>query len=305
MELRHLHSFLALAEELHFGRAADRLGIAQPPLSRHIQLLEAEIGASLFERSPRAVRLTAAGEELRNRVKAHVDGISSAVNATRLAAAGKTGRLSVGFTSNLSYLLLPAVLERLKTIAPGVSFHVSEMSTDPQIDALRSGEIELGLLALPIDEPDLIQRRLFQDPLLVVMPHNHPLAGHDGVTFSQLKDYPFVMCPRYRRTGFQHVITDRCVAAGFTPRVVQEVEGKTLMYELVARGVGVSIVPRSSSHGHREGFVYLPILDPVEPVDIAAVWRKENDSCLRRLFVDTAVAVAAEVYTPKAVRAVA
>lgn len=305
MELRHLHSFLALAEELHFGRAAARLGIAQPPLSRHIQQLEAEIGTPLFERTPRAVRLTAAGEALRTRVKSHVEGIATAVNASRMAAAGHTGRLQVGFTSNLSYVLLPRTLERLKEVAPQAAFDLHEMSTDPQVQALRSGELEVGLVALPIAEPELIQRRLFQDPLVVVMPNGHPLTKGESVSFGQLNNFPFVMCPRYRRSGFQHAIMERCNAAGFEPRVVQEVEGKTLMYELVARGVGVSIVPQSSSHGRREGFVYLPISDPVEPVEMAAVWRKESDSPLRRVFVDTAVEVARETYAPKRARAVA
>lgn len=299
MELRHLHSFLALAEELHFGRAADRLGIAQPPLSRHIQQLEAEIGAPLFDRGPRAVTLTRAGEELLGRVRTHVEGITSAVSATRAIGSGVQGRLQVGFVSNLSYRLLPSTLERLKAIAPDAVFDLHEMTTDVQLQALRRGEIDLALLVLPVEGADLMQRTIFSDPLVVVMPKGHELAGLEQISFQLLRTSPFIMCPRYQRTGFQHVIYERCVELGFEPNVVQEVQGKTLMYELIARGNGLSIVPLSSSYGQRPGVVYRAISDSIRPVDIGAVWRKDHDQVLRRIFVDTAVAAAKEIASAK------
>lgn len=305
MELRHLQSFLILAEELHFGRAAERVGIAQPALSRQIQQLEAEVGVPLFNRTPRSVTLTQAGEELRARVRQHVDGIDLALTACRAMGSGHSGRLKIGFTSNLSYALLPRVLSRLKEIAPDASFDVHEMSTDPQIAALRTGELDLAMVVLPISDGSLMQRHLFKDPLVLVMPTNHPLATRESVSLAQLQEYPFVMCPRYRRTGFQHSILERCADVGFVPNVVQEVEGKTLMYELIARGVGISVVPESSNHGHRAGVTYRPIVDGPKPVEMGAVWRKESDSALRRVFVDTAVAAARELYAPKRVPAVA
>lgn len=305
MELRHLRSFLALAEELHFGRAAERLGIAQPPLSRHIQQLEAEIGTALFERTPRAVRLTTAGEELRTRVKTHVEGLEAAVDATRLAGSGQSGRISVGFTINFSHVFLPRVLERLKIAAPRAAFSLNELSTDSQVEALRSGDIQLALLPLPLADPDLMQRRLFQDSLVVVVPQGHALTRFNAVSLAQLEEHPFVMCPRYKHTGFPYSAIDRCAAVGFKPRVVQEVGGKTLMYGLVARGLGISIVPASSIPGHRNGVVYLPISDPVPPVDMGAVWRKETDCPLRKVFVDTAVTAAEEIFGARRQKAVA
>ncbi len=305
MELRHLHSFLALAEELHFGRAAERVGIAQPPLSRHIQQLEAEIGAALFERSPRAVRLTRAGEEFLLRVRPHVDGISAAITASRAAGSGLTGRLQVGFVSNLSYALLPSVLGRMKELSPDAVVDLREATSLEQVQLVRSGEIELGLVVLPVEDPGLMQRRLFQDPLVVVMPADHVLANNVSISLEELCAHPFVACPRYRRTGFQHVILDRCVEVGFQPQIVQEVEGKTLMYELIAHGVGLSVVPQSSSHGHRAGIVYRPISNYIRPVDIGAIWRRENEDPLRKLFLDTAAVVAKEIYGPKQTQAVA
>jgi len=292
MELRHLHSFIALSEELHFGRAAERLGIAQPPLSRHIQQLETEIGAALFVRGPRSVQLTLAGEELLRRVRVHVEGIALAATAARAIGTGASGRLQVGFVSNLSYQLLPRTLATVKEIAPLAVFDLHEMTTDVQLAALRRGEIDVALLVLPIEGAELMQRLLFHDPLVAVMPENHTLRACAEVSVAQLRDEGFIMCPRYQRTGFQHVIFDRCEEIGFEPRVVQEVQGKTLLYELVSRGVGISIVPRSSSLAKRPGVIYRPLSDRIRPVDIGAVWRRDDDPPLRKVFVDTAVAAA-------------
>lgn len=304
MELRHLHSFLALSEELHFGRAAERLGIAQPALSRQIQQLETEVGGALFERDSRSVRLTRAGDELLARVKVHVEGIASAFSAARAVNGGGAGRLRVGYVSNLSYRLLPAVLKKLKESCPGAAFDLHENTTDGQLQALRSGEIDLALVVLPVEAPEMIQRVLFQDPLVLVMPTDHPLSAQETVALSQLREYSFVMCPRYQRAGVEHVIFARCAELRFEPKVVQEVQGKTLLYELIARGVGLSIVPHSSSFGDRKGVVYRPISDSLRPIEIGAVWRRDRDQPLRKTFVDTAVRVSRPPVTAPA-RAVA
>ncbi|HEY9153724.1 MAG TPA: LysR family transcriptional regulator [Opitutaceae bacterium] len=299
MELRHLHSFLALAEELHFGRAADRVGIAQPALSRHIQQLEAEIGSPLFERGPRSVTLTRAGREFLERVRPHVDGITQAIQATRNAGHGLSGRLAVGYVSNLSYQLLPAVISRLKAAAPEVTLDLKEMPGPAQVPALRTGEINVAMLVLPIDDFGLMQRRIFQDPLIVVMPIGHELAQKSVITLADLCRYPFIACPRYERSNFQNVILERCHEAGYEPQVVHEVTGKTLMYGLIAHGIGISVVPRSSSYGHREGVVYRPLAETLRPIDVGAVWRKEDEDPLRKLFVETTVAAAEEIYGGK------
>jgi DNA-binding transcriptional LysR family regulator len=296
MELRHLHSFLALAEELHFGRAADRVGIAQPPLSRHIQQLEAEIGAPLFERGPRSVTLTRAGREFLERERPHVEGITQAVHATRIAGNGLSGRLAVGYVSNLSYQLLPTVLRQLKTSAPEIILDLKELPTLAQVPALRAGEINLAMLVLPIEDFGMMQRRLFQDPLIVVMPTDHELAQNSVISLADLCRYPFIACPRYEKTSFQNVILERCHEAGYKPNVVHEVNGKTLMYELIAHGIGISVVPRSSSQGHRDGVSYRPLAETLRPIDVGAVWRKEDEDPLRKLFVETVVNAAQEIY---------
>lgn len=296
MELRHLRSFLALADELHFGRAAERLGIAQPPLSRHIQQLEAEIGVPLVERGgPGGVRLTPAGEVLRDRVRPQVEGITSAVADARAVGAGWKGRLAVAFITNMSYFILPRVLERLRAIAPEAVFDLSEASADEAERGLREERFDVALTRLPVDDQSLIRRILHEERLMLVVPAGHRLAERGEVTLAEVADDPFIMCQRHGGGPVQHVILQHCEQAGFTPRIVQEVAGKTLMMELVASGMGLTVAPESSAFSNRPGLVYLPVTDAVPPVPMAAVWRRDNANPLRTVFVDTAAAVARRV----------
>lgn len=292
MELRNLRSFLALADELHFGRAAERLGIAQPPLSRHIQQLEAEIGVPLVERGSRGVRLTRAGERLRDRVRPQIEGIAAAVAEARAIGAGWNGRLCVGFITNMSYAFLPRLLGRLRVEAPEAVFDVREVSVDEVERGLREERFDAGLTRLPVEDQGLMHRVLFEEPLLLVLPEHHRLAAEPEISFAEIADEPFIMCQRHDRAPVPHLILRRCEEAGFKPRVVQEVGGKTLMMELVASGMGLTIAPASSSYSSRPGLVYRHISDPIAPISMAMIWRRENTNPLLRVFIDTAVAVA-------------
>lgn len=292
MELRHLRSFLALADELHFGRAAERLGIAQPPLSRHIQQLEAEVGVALVERGSRSVRLTRAGEILRDRVRPQVEGIAAAVAETRAVGAGWHGRLCVGFITNMSYALLPRVLERLRDEAPEAVFDVHETSVDDAERGVREERFDLALTRVPIEDQGLMQRVLHEERLLLVLPAGHRLIDKEELSFADVLEEPFIMCQRPERAPLQHIILRRCAEAGFTPRVVQEVGGKTLMMELVAAGMGLTFVPESSAFSTRPGLVYRAVTDPIAPIAMAGIWRRENTNPLRRVFLDAAIAVA-------------
>jgi DNA-binding transcriptional LysR family regulator len=292
MELRHLRSFLALADELHFGRAAARLGLAQPPLSRHIQQLEAELGIKLVERTGRGVRLTAAGEILRDRVRPQVEGITAAVAEARAVGAGWQGRLCVGFITNMSYAMLPRILHRLQAVAPEASFDVQEASVDDAERGVDEGRFDLALTRAPIAHQGLMQRPLHDEYLMLVLPERHALAHREEISLAEVADEPFVMCQRPDHAPLQHIILRRCDEAGFRPRVVQEVGGKTLMMELVAAGMGLTLAPESSSFSPRPGLVYRRVRDRIAPITMLAVWRSENVNPLRRVFVDTAVAVA-------------
>ena len=292
MELRHLRSFLALAEELHFGRAAAKLGIAQPPLSRHIQQLEADVGVPLVERTGRGVRLTAAGESLRDRVRPQVEGITAAVAEARAIGAGWRGRLCVGFITNMSYAMLPRILKRLQEVAPEASFDVHETSVDDAERGVCEERFDLALTRLPITNQGLMQRTLHDEYLMLVLPERHPLAGRDEISLADVAEEPFIMCQRHDNAPLQHIIMRRCEEAGFRPHVVQEVGGKTLMMELVAAGMGLTLAPESSSFSTRPGLVYRRVRDRIAPITMAAVWREENVNPLRRVLVDTAVEVA-------------
>jgi DNA-binding transcriptional LysR family regulator len=292
MEFRHLRSFLALADELHFGRAAEALGIAQPALSRHIQQLETEVGVSLVERGAGVVKLTPAGEVLRARSRPQLEGLAAAVAEARAVGAGRDGRLTIGFVTSMSFAFLPRVLERLRREAPTAFFDVHEVSVEEADRAVRAERFDVGLTRLPVGDQGLIQRALYDEPLVFALPAEHRLASRTEFSLGEVAEEPFVMCQRPDRSTAPHIILQRCAEAGFQPRVVQEVSGKTLMMELVAAGLGMTIVPASASLSPRPGVVYRWSREPLAPVRMGAVWRRENVNPLLRVFLDVAVEVA-------------
>lgn len=266
--------------------------MAQPPLSRHIQQLEADVGVPLVERGPRGVKLTRAGEILRDRVRPQVEGITAAVAESRAVGAGWRGRLRVGFITNMSYAFLPRLLEKLRTGAPEAFVDVAEASVDDSERGVREDRFDLALTRLPIEDQSLMQRVLHEERLMIAMPTTHPLAEKETISFADLTDEPFVMCQRPDGAPLQHLIMRRCEEAGFLPHVVQQVGGKTLMMELVAAGMGLTVVPESSSYSTRPGLVYLPVANPIAPVTMVAIWRRENSNPLRAVVLEAAVEVA-------------
>jgi DNA-binding transcriptional LysR family regulator len=294
MELRHLRSFLALAEELHFGRAAARLGVAQSAITRHLQLLEAELRFSVVERSSREVKLTAAGQTFRERIASQVEALDLAVEESREVASARGGRLRIGYVANLSYIFLPELLKRLRPLAPEAAFELHESPTPRQIEALHARRLDVGIALGPLDDAELMQRPLFAERLGVMMRAGHPLCAQVAIDLRTLATEPFVICPRYIRTGLHEVVRQRCIDAGFQPIVAQEVGGKSLLDELVAAGVGITLVPESAACVPRAGVVFRPLKGKVAPIRVHAIWRKENRAPLLRHFLDAAIAWSAE-----------
>jgi DNA-binding transcriptional LysR family regulator len=287
MELRHLRSMLVLAEELHFGRAAGRLGIAQPALSRQIQQLETELQTPLFKRSPRAVSLTDAGREFVESVGPPIRQLEdAAANATNFARA-KRGKLRLGSSSNLSSEFIPELLQRLHRESPLVRIDVRELSVAEQIRTLHAAEIDIGLATLPINDPSLIVRRVLSEPLVLMVPAESEFASRTSVRFGELTKERFIMCPRYRHTGFHEVIVELAAKAGFRPRIASEVDAKTASVALVERGLGVALVLQSETSTASDRVRCIPITNPALFIDIGAVWRRENMSpvvrCVYRL----------------------
>src|SRR5580704_5047087 len=285
MELRQLRSLLVLAEELHFGRAADRLGIAQPALSRQIQQLETELQSPLFIRSPRAVTLTEMGREFVASIGPAIQQLESAVANSIGFARATRGRLRIGSSSNLSHRFTPALLERLHQASPQVRIDVRELSTAEQVRTLHSSEIDIGLAVLPTTDPSLIVRRIFRKPLLVMVDSRSKFSRRPFVRLQDLEEEDFIVCPRYRQSGFHELVMGLTAKVGFRPRVAREVDGKDTVTALVAGGLGVSLVAESSSAGEDGRVKFLPLREPEVLVDIGLIWRRENMSPLMRRFI--------------------
>ena len=305
MELRQLRSLLVLAEELHFGRAADRLGIAQPALSRQIQQLETELQSPLFIRSPRAVTLTEMGREFVASIAPAIHQLESAVaNGIGFAGAAR-GRLRIGSSSNLSHRFTPALLDRLYQASPQVRIDVRELSTGEQVRTLHSSEIDIGLAVLPITDPSLIVRRIYREPLLVMVDSRSKFTHRPFVRLQDLAGEDFIVCPRYQQSGFHELVMGLTAKVGFRPRIAREVEAKDTVAALVAGGRGVSLVAESTSSGGDDRVKFLPLREPEVLVDIGLIWRRENMSPLLRQLIEYAVLLGQEIEAARATKLVA
>ena len=305
MELRHLRSLVVLAEELHFGRSADRLGIAQPALTRQIQQLETELQTQLFKRSPRAVTLTDAGREFVESIGPAIQQIEDAVAGITDFAGANRGRVRVGASGNLSSSFIPELLQRLGAAAPLIRVDVRELSAAEQVRALHGAEIDIGLATLPIDDPSLIVRRIFTEPLVLMVRRESDLANRAFVRLRDLAEQRFIMCPRYRRTGFHEVILEHTAKAGFRPQIAHEVDATSAFIGLVERGLGVALVPRSDSWLVSDRIRCIPIGSPPISIEIGAIWRRENMSPVVRYFVDCAVRLGRELSAKRSPKLVA
>src|SRR5215208_2419899 len=288
MELRHLRYFVAVAEELHFGRAAERLHIAQPPLSRQIRDLERELGTPLFERVPRGVELTPVG-------RAFLPEARLTLAQAQRAARGEIGRLRVGFVEAATYSgILPDVLGFFRMHLPNIGLSLFEMDAAQQAEALRDGRIDVGILHSPPPDAErwLRTEPVYADPLIAAVPHAHRLAGRARLALRDLAAESFVLFPRTVGPALYDDIITRCRSVGFSPRVVQEASGWHTLAGLVGADVGVAFVPRSLRQLQRPGVVYRPVRDLSVDLGMSAVWRRSDKSPVRERFVTVLRAVA-------------
>ena len=295
MELRHLRYFVAVAEELHFGRAAARLHIAQPPLSRQIRDLEREVGAPLFERVPRGVELTAAGAAFLPEARLTLAQAERARRTAQRAARGEIGRLRVGFVEAAIYSgVLPDVLGFFRMHLPNIGLSLFEMDSVQQAAAFREGRIDLGILHSPPPDADrwLRTEPVYTDPLIAAVPHTHRLAARRRLALGDLAAEPFVLFPRPVAPALYDDIIARCRSAGFSPRVVQEAAGWHMLAGLVGAGVGATFVPRSLTSFQQPEVVYRPVRDLSVDMGMQAVWKRGDASPVRERFVTALRAVA-------------
>jgi DNA-binding transcriptional LysR family regulator len=281
MELRHLRYFVAVAEERHFGRAAARLHMAQPPLSQQIRRLESELGTLLLHRTTRSVELSPAGAVLLPRAREILALVDAAAEDARRAARGEYGRLAIGFTGSATYAMLPAVAGALRAALPGVLLDLrGEMLTPAQVAGLLDGTLDLGLLRPPVREPELDVEVLRSERLVAVLPQSHPLADAATVPLEKLADMPFVTYPSNFRSVLHDAVEDACARHGFRPRVALEAGETATLVSFVAAGIGVSLVPESVRHMTVEGAVYRPLEREAATVELAVAWRRDDHTPL-------------------------
>ncbi|HEU4807195.1 MAG TPA: LysR family transcriptional regulator [Homoserinimonas sp.] len=272
MQIRRLKYFIAVAEELHFGRAAERLHIAQPPLSQQIQRLEQELGLVLFDRNRHSVRLTKAGEELlveARRAVAQSDRVAAVAQNIRT---GESGRVRIGFVGSALYAGVPAMIRELRQAAPDIRITASEMETGAQLMAINNDMIDLGVVRTPLSTNELAVHVITTDDLVVALPHDHRLARSHSLELAQLANEPFVFFKPEEGRGFWEVVISACASAGFTPRVEYEAEHIHTMVGMVAAGVGVSLVPEPVRALNLWGVRYVPLTPPVPRLPLALAW---------------------------------
>jgi len=277
VELRHLRYFVAVAEECHFGRAAARLNMAQPPLSQQIRQLESELGVQLLVRSTRKVELTPAGRRYLERATLILGAVQEAGDEVLRIDAGLLGRVAIGFTGSATYELLPNLARSLRVDLPDIDLDLKgEMLTPSQVDALLNHRLDVALLRPPVRNPDLVVQTLRREPLIAVLPETHLLAVEPAIMLSDLQRDPFISYPSHHRSVVYDAVFDACQRAGFTPAVVQEVGETSTLVSFVAAGLGVALVPASVQHLRITGATYRPLLDSTSEVELAIAHRRDE-----------------------------
>ncbi|EMR0622262.1 LysR family transcriptional regulator [Pseudomonas aeruginosa] len=298
MELRHLRYFIAVAEELHFGRAAERLGISQPPLSQQIQALEEEIGARLFERTNRRVELTDAGRLFLDESRQVLAQVDKAVLLARRAHLGELGELKIGFTSSAPFTsTIPSSIHAFRKAYPDVHLDLQEMSSRQVLKALLEESLQVGVIR-PLALPDAVHWvELFREPLVAVLRADHPLAAgsEDGLAIAALAEEPFVFFPRSYGTGLYDQVIALTRQAGFSPRIAQEASEAMTIIGLVSAGLGVSILPASFRRTQVDGVVYRTLSDPEATTAVWLVRRQNEGSPLALSFIDLVTREAASL----------
>jgi DNA-binding transcriptional LysR family regulator len=258
MELRQLRYFLAVAEELHFGRAAEKLHMSQPPLTVQIRRLEKELGSELFDRSTRRVSLTPMGESFQKRVKAVLDDLEDAVAEINDVGSGRRGRLRVDFVSSASYTVIPEAVRRFRELQPRVDLMLRPLTSGEQVEELFEGGLDLGLIRDPEPAPGLTLEPLLTEALVAVIPERHPLASHHEVVPDDLAQEGMILFPYRLMPGFVAQVL-RIFTPGRIPHVVQQAIHQETVVGLVAAGLGISILPESISRFQTTGVVIRPI----------------------------------------------
>jgi DNA-binding transcriptional LysR family regulator len=288
MELRHLRYFMAVGEEQHYGRAARRLRVAQPALSRQIQDLEDELGLKLFERLPRGVKLSAAGKLFLEDARRILQEVSEAAVRAGRVASGRSGTLRVGFTENSSWRgVVPESFRRFRDRQPDAELQLLPEGSLAQLEAIRSGRLDAGFVNfMPKSDPELDQLLVARQHVELAAPRSHPLTRLKKLRLRDLTEAPFIWFPRRANPAFYDQMMLKCYRGGLkSPRIVQEGVNEPTILSLVSTGMGVGWVLATARWRCPESVVILTVVDLKMPLTLALVWRRDNTSPLLAKFI--------------------
>lgn len=278
-ELSQLRCFVAAAEELHFGRAAARLNMTQPPLSRQIQLLERIIGVPLLERTSRLVRVTPAGRVFLRDARRILRLAESAALTTRRVASGEAGTLTVGFTAASGYAFLPGLVSLLRWRLPNIELVLKEMVSSEQIEALLTGRIDIGLLRPPIDRQEFGTQKVLNEALVAALPQGDPRLSQPKLQLTDFHDRPFIMYSPDGAGYFHGMLTALFADAGAQPIFVQHMSQIHSILALVHAGLGAALVPAAATSLHYDDVTFRPLdMEPASPVELHMAWREDSDN---------------------------
>ena len=275
MELRQLRYFVAVAEELNFRRAAEKLYMQQPPLSRQIRQLETELGVELFYRTKRSVTLTEAGLAFLDEAKLTLAQAQRAINSVQPKT---SDTLKIGFDLCAFDRVIPDLIHQFRQQYPQTEVNLTEMSKEKQIAALSNERIDLGFCYAPITQPKLEWITILSEPLAVVLPLNHDLAQHEQIELRSLQNESFILCPQNTKPDVRQQIEQMCIDAGFKLKIAQEASPPEVLLRLVELGMGISLIAAGSQLRHRAKVVYRPLFASIPKLKIAAVWHRHRQS---------------------------
>lgn len=286
MELRHLSYFQAVALELNFRRAADRLFISQPGLSRQIQQLEAELEVQLFDRSQKKVRLTAAGKHLKDEVDFILNHLDFTKNQLKLIQAGKVGKIRIGFLGSASNQILPNLLSKLNEKEPLISVSLEELNNTSQVDLVQKDKLDLGFVRLASVPEGLRIRPIFKDSFSLVVPLDHPINETDFKSVGQFASESFILFSSEYSSLYYEQIIGICKEAGFSPQIRFQAVNALTIFKLVESGLGVAIVPTSLKEGYdlQVRFMEIPLL--IQFAELSIIWKTENRNPVLKKILD-------------------
>jgi DNA-binding transcriptional LysR family regulator len=293
--LRHFWYFLAVAEERHFGKAAKRLGMSQPPLSQQIQVLEQSLGVQLFERSRQGVRLTKQGSEILGPVQRFMEHAQRLQLAVLDARQGRSTSVTIGAVNAAMFDIMPRLTRIAKQLYPHLSLSLSEMDSATALSAVQSGEIDIALARFDQHARSVEIRPIVKDHLVVVLPIDHPLTKRDRIAIADLADESLVLSPRRVSPAYFDQIVSACREAGFSPRVVFEVRSVVSQIAFVGCGAAIGMVPSRSMRFGGGDVVFRPLIEEIEVVTIAAAWDPNRRKDVVPSIVEIAIDIGAEM----------